>query len=247
NVGVGGVPVDFDRGAAGVGLVVGLVLDGGAGGQANAFAGDRAVHWGRDNARQCVRRGPVDGHVAVVPAGRIRRCRRGAAERWGGFVDVDAAVADAGSVAGGVGDGAADALVGAFAQRLCSWTDIDSGWRNTRRRGWVIAGETEDHVGVVPAVRVGRAVASNADRRRGFVGADGRRVGRAVAGVVECHAGHRLVLAFGRYQLVGSAARDAGQAVGAEEMYRHVGVVPAVAVGGGRLGVADGRRSRVDL
>src|SRR5262249_24201913 len=66
-------PVDLDAVDGGGGAVAGPVRHAGRGGQVVALAGDGRVGRGGGDARQGVAYCPVDGDVAVVPAGGVGR------------------------------------------------------------------------------------------------------------------------------------------------------------------------------
>src|SRR5439155_7406663 len=129
-------------------------------------------------AREVVRGIPGDGDVAAVPAVGAWLGGGLAAQRGRRLVDVDAADAVAGRVAGCIGDRPACRLVLALAERLGGGAGVDAGER-------VAASEADRDVAVVPVVVVRRAIDGRRDRRRRAVDRHHGRIARLVAGVVD--------------------------------------------------------------
>src|SRR5207253_1924731 len=141
---------------------------------------------------------------------------------------------DRGAVAGGVGRGGGVGLARTLTEgvRVVLCLDARQGVRRGVRGGDVVA---------VPAVGVWHRDRVDGDDRPGLVDAHARRVSRGVASVVSHGTSDGLVAALGADGLRTGAARHSGKRVGAGKGDGDVGVVPAVGVGGGVLGVADGR------
>src|SRR5207249_2707925 len=115
------------------------------------------------DAGEAVRGGPVDRHVAVVPAGRVGVARGGATQSGRRLVYVDTADGGAAAVARGVRRAAGGALARSLVQR--------PGTRaGAHPREAVAAGVADGHIAVVPAGAVGGAVRRSAYRGGGQIG-----------------------------------------------------------------------------
>src|SRR5207249_1423357 len=142
--------VDVDPRDGRAGAVAGLV-GGGAGRRLAGALGERRVRGGASGPGGGVGGAGGDRGDAAVPSAGGGGGRGRAADRGRGLVDVDPRDGRAGAVAGVVGGGAGDALIGAFgAERHVRWAARDPGKR-------VGAGEVHRHrAAVVPAGGVGR-------------------------------------------------------------------------------------------